>query len=308
VREYDKAIEDFTEAIRLGLTDAYIKHAYYQRYRAWAFKGEYEKAIADCSEAIRIDPHYVDAYVARGLSWDELGKYDKAIADYNEALRIDPQSANAYHNRGLSWTKSGEYDKAIADYSETIRLDPQDPRAYNARGISWMRSGNFRNALADYREALRLDPKKAIRYGTLAWPLACCPDRQFRDGAEAVHLASKACELTEYADAQCLGCLAAAHAETGNFAEAVAWQRKALELAAADEKAAMQKALKLYEAGKPYRDDQYVTPNHEPARRASFSTLPRQQRGRFSRAERGFFWLWALIFVVAWLISHLGAE
>jgi tetratricopeptide (TPR) repeat protein len=217
--------------------------------------GEHDKAIADHTEAIRLNPQSANAYIGRGLNWDSKGEHDKAIADYNEAIRLDPQSADAYNNRGLAWTKKGEYDKAIADYTEAIRLDPQDARAYNNRGVAWKRKGNYHEAIANYIEAIRLDPDSPIRYSTLAWLLATCPDGQYRDGAKAVQLAGKACELTDYTDANHLCWLAAAHAETRNFDDAVAWQLKALDLAVAEERAGMRMCLELYEAGKPYHEE-----------------------------------------------------
>jgi hypothetical protein len=54
-----------------------------------------------------------------------------------------------------------------------------------------------------------------------------------------------------------LGTLAAAKAEAGNFKEAVKWQKKAIELGY-DDKEETEKArqrLKLYEEGKPYKND-----------------------------------------------------
>ena len=71
-----------------------------QRSR-WYNKGEHDKAITDFSEAIRLDPKYVNAYIGRGLCWYNKGEYEKAMADYNEAIRLDPEYAGAYLNRGL---------------------------------------------------------------------------------------------------------------------------------------------------------------------------------------------------------------
>jgi hypothetical protein len=50
--------------------------------------------------------------------------------------------------------------------------------------------------------------------------------------------------------------LAAAYAESGDFAEAVRWQKQALADANLhpDERAEYQQRLKLYEEKKPYRD------------------------------------------------------
>jgi hypothetical protein len=52
-----------------------------------------------------------------------------------------------------------------------------------------------------------------------------------RDGAEAVRLAERACELTARKEARFLGTLDAAYAESGRFARPLKRRKKALELA-----------------------------------------------------------------------------
>ena len=59
-------------------------------------KRNYDKAIADYSEAVRIDPNNAKAYYDRGLAYRSNGKRDKAIADFSEAIRLDPNNAAAY--------------------------------------------------------------------------------------------------------------------------------------------------------------------------------------------------------------------
>jgi tetratricopeptide (TPR) repeat protein len=78
-----------------------------------------------------------------------------------------------------------------------------------------------------------------------------------RDGKKALELAKKACELSQWNNAECLETLAAAHAELGNFKEAVKCQKQAIELGFDDEdrlKKARQQ-LKLYEDSKPCREN-----------------------------------------------------
>ena len=38
---------------------------------AWSDKKEYDKAIADYNEAIRLDPKDANAYINRGMAWAE---------------------------------------------------------------------------------------------------------------------------------------------------------------------------------------------------------------------------------------------
>ena len=83
---------------------------------------EYEKAIGDYSNAIRLDPKYTLAYINRGVSYFHTAEYDKAIADYTAAIRLNPLDADAYYNRGLSYKSKGKLRKAKADLPKPASL------------------------------------------------------------------------------------------------------------------------------------------------------------------------------------------
>ena len=74
--------------------------AYNNRGVAYYKKGDYDRAIADYNEALRLDPKDASAYNNRGSAYAGEGDHDRAIADYNEALRLDPKYVYAYYNRG----------------------------------------------------------------------------------------------------------------------------------------------------------------------------------------------------------------
>ena len=115
----------------LAYADLCMKRAY-----EWASAKEYDRAIADFSEAIRFNPHLAGAYVGRGHARCEKKEYDQAIDDYNQALRVDPRIPRP-GSAAPSAGKKKEYDKAIADYDEVIRLDPKIRNAYNSRAWLW---------------------------------------------------------------------------------------------------------------------------------------------------------------------------
>jgi tetratricopeptide (TPR) repeat protein len=194
-------------------------------------------------------------FLARATTSYQGGEHDKAIGDYTEAIRLAPNYAHAYCCRGLAWYMKGEHDKAIADYTKAIRLAPNYAHAYSGRGLACYMKGEHDKAVGDYTEAIRLDPGLASAYNGLAWLLATCPDSKYRDGKKAVQYAMKACELSKWKNHGFLDTLAAAYAETGDFAEAVKWQEKAIELAPEDEKENCRSRLDLYKSGEFYRDD-----------------------------------------------------
>ena len=86
---------------------------------------EYESAIADYSEAIRLKlamPDLVYAYYGRGSAYAVRHNWDKAVADFTEAVRIDPEFSGAYHYRALVYKEMGENQKAKADLKRATEL------------------------------------------------------------------------------------------------------------------------------------------------------------------------------------------
>src|SRR5262249_10567477 len=216
---------------------------------------KHDKAIADFTEAIRLDPK---RWFIRGLragAYYEKKEYDKAISDYTEAIRLDPKNATVYSARATVYAVKGEHDKAIRDNTEVIHLDPKDAGAHVCRGISYRATQRYKKAADDFLLAVWLDDKNAEAHNWLAWVRATCPMDSVRDGKEAVHHATTACELSGWKNTFYVSTLAAAFAEAGDFKQAVKWQKKAIELDSAD-KALLEEdrqVLKLYEQGKPYR-------------------------------------------------------
>lgn len=89
-----------------------------------------------------------------------------------------------------------------------------------------------------------------------AWFLATCPEQSQRDGKQAVKLATKACEQSSWQNANEMGTLAAAYAESGDFANAIKYQEKAISMIKGDfpDPAQMKEMLALFRQRKPYRE------------------------------------------------------
>jgi tetratricopeptide (TPR) repeat protein len=121
---------------------------------------DYDRAIGDYTEAIESDPNndFANAslYYYRGLAYRYKNEYDKAIHDFNRAILLNPMRANAYYYRGLAYYHKNEYDKAIRDFNEAIILDPGDPVAYYYRGVIYGEQGKNAEAQADFEQSKQL--------------------------------------------------------------------------------------------------------------------------------------------------------
>jgi len=104
--------------------------AYYNRALVWRDKGELDRAVADYTEAIKLDASDPDFFNNRGVALRDKGELDRAIADFTEAIRMRPKGPGPYFNRGMSHFYGGAPAKALADFNQAMMLNPKF--AYNA--------------------------------------------------------------------------------------------------------------------------------------------------------------------------------
>jgi tetratricopeptide (TPR) repeat protein len=129
-RRYEEALADYDEAVGRGGPNLSI--AYGNRGIVYRLIGEADRAIEDFTEALRLNADFAEAYSNRGNAYGDKGELDRAIEDYNQALRINPGYAAAYNNRGYAYYRKGDTDQARADWERALVLDPDYPQArYN---------------------------------------------------------------------------------------------------------------------------------------------------------------------------------
>jgi tetratricopeptide (TPR) repeat protein len=105
-------------------------------------------------------------------------------------------------------------------------------------------------------KALRVMPDQINLMNDLAWISATHKEVTFYNPQQAVKLAERACELSDYKDANMLDTLAVAYAAANRYSEATATAEKALQIAqsAGDKKLTdqIQQQLDLYKKNQPY--------------------------------------------------------
>ena len=143
--------------------------SYYNRGMTNYEKGEYDKAIADFSEAIKREPDHADAYYNRGNAYCYEVDYDKAITDYTKAIALNPTHAEVYYKRGRIYAEDGDYEEAIADFSLTIALNPEHADAHGYRADLYSDKGflsrdiTVRDLLGGQRDIHHIFPQSYLR-------------------------------------------------------------------------------------------------------------------------------------------------
>ncbi|HEY3967555.1 MAG TPA: tetratricopeptide repeat protein [Planctomycetaceae bacterium] len=279
----EQVLEDYDAAVRLDPTcgDALLARA-----DLWIELKERKKALDDCSAAIALGCQNYHAFDLRGITYLNMGDVSRALTDLTEAVRIraaDDQDWFRAHTKppvprwdddfedyelrmtfaGI-WSMDGRVmidSRPVSGFRLTVwsqyesRLDKSSALLCN-RARAWLAVGNWEKAQEDYAEAIRIQPRSKQASSNSAWIWATAPDARNRDGKKAIEAATACCEFDK-TNWWYLGLLAAAHAEAGDFSQAVECQIRALKMMSrqkADEGdvRAAEARLALYKSGRPY--------------------------------------------------------
>jgi Flp pilus assembly protein TadD len=219
-------------------------------------QGKLDEAI-DCFNEILKSNNSVRVHYYLATALCRKGNFDEAIKHLFTVLTLDPKHPDAHNKMGIALLATGKPNEAIEYFNEALRETPNQPEIYEYLGQAYKQLGRYGPAVQNWTKVVELKPNNAKVLNNLAWLLATVDDVSVRDANKAVEFAQRVCELTGYKEPSALDTLAAAYAAGGKFTEARATAEKALEAAkgAKQEELAgkIESRLRLYEAGRPYR-------------------------------------------------------
>ena len=215
-------------------------------------KADSAQALGDPVQAEALHRH---AYKLHRINYGETSPQAiEASARLGTWLRSTGEYLRSINHFHQSLTElQGDGPGARRSFEQALSIDPELSDAHYHLGHLLQTQGEVAAAATHFRGALQFDPEMVLAANALAWILATAADVNSDDASEALGLAQRAAAATRHEQPQILGTLAAAHAASGQFDEAVRWQTRALELAPAAQRDAMQRMLDLYRSGKPYR-------------------------------------------------------
>ena len=245
--------------LKLVLKTSPIYAPAHNHYGVFLFhKGDREEAVEQFREAVRLDPEEVPARENLAKACFATGKLEEAAQQWREVLNLDPKSAEAFGSLGTVLAKQGNIPEALDYFRRSLAADPQNADVHNNLAMTLLTTGKTAEALAQWRELSRLQPDNFVALNAMAWVQATTLDQSFRNGQEAVLSAEKALRLSKDQSPELLDTLAAAYAEAGRFAEAIATASKAADLASSSGKedfaGRIRDRLKLYKSETPYRE------------------------------------------------------
>lgn len=123
---------------------------------------------------------------------------------------------------------------------------------YLDRVAEYREKGDFESARKELKQLFERLPQESDLLDAVAFALMDSPDNKAGEYDIALKLATRACELTDFKQPNYLDTLGAAYSLTGDFQNAIRYQKKAVQLAKDVNTHFISKKLKLYREGKPY--------------------------------------------------------
>ncbi len=223
------ALLEFRRAEALDSSQA---ETHYQMSRVLVQLGRTTEARFELERVRRQAPGDADLAYWSGTLAVQGGRYREAEKDFRRALALDPGNVSALDRLGVLLAMEGRGSEALEYLRLTAERLPRDPTVQFQLGSVLLHFGGHEaEAAACLRQALRHRPDWVEALNKLAWLVATSPDPAVRDGAEALRLSQRACELVSKPDPSLLDTQAAALAAAGRFDEAVGKEGEAARLA-----------------------------------------------------------------------------
>ena len=221
-------------------------------------KGDLASAVLYFEKALAIEPRNWEARNIYGVTLFRQRKYDEALKQFEAAIAIDPINslslANSLANIAAVALAKGDSAKAGQFYEKAISANPQYLQARTGLAALLVREGRHGDAAAQYEKYLEAAPADMDVTANLAWLYATCPEAGARNGTRALELGRKLLGLARTPTARIFDIMAAAFAESGQFADAVSAATRSLEMTPPQDPMYedRQALLELYKSGKPH--------------------------------------------------------
>lgn len=128
---------------------------------------DYNYAIKELTEAIRVmsdtKPEY-SAYKLRAKAYFEVGDFKSAVKDWNIYIEALNGTEEDLISRGAAKINAGDNSGAIVDLDAAIKLNAKNPVSYCYRGIAKGENKMFNEGLKDLDYAIKLKFDYAAAY------------------------------------------------------------------------------------------------------------------------------------------------
>lgn len=196
-----------------------------------------EKAVDTLRQAILLNSRDVNLYVDFAALSATHQSFQVGIDVVNDGIGLQPNAAPLYFARGVLYVQLADYQKAQADFEKAYELDPTQSLSVAAQGLAAAQRSDLPQALSGVEEKLAHHPDDPVLLYVQADILTQeGAEPGSRDFEKAMGAAIRAVALRP-ALGPAHSVLAKLYLQSGQFADAAAQCRRALEIDPKDQTA-----------------------------------------------------------------------
>jgi Tfp pilus assembly protein PilF len=222
-----------------------LHHDYFTLGVAYLQYSYPEEAILAFKRAIAITPEHAGALYNLALIYLNKGMLTEAEACLKKTIALDPSNANAWNNLGVVFANQRKFDEALRHFQQALTLHPEHMRAIQNLVRLYEYQRDPEEARKVLEKAISASPAESGLHVELAQLLA-----DQKDLAGARREFEQAVKM-EPGNAQALNGLGVVFMKAGNAQEAAAYFEQCIQSDPDFDKAYLNKARMLADAGDP---------------------------------------------------------
>lgn len=152
-KEYNYAIREFSDAIKLMVAPNIDMKAYKLRAKSYFETGDFKAAVNDWNVYIEQFPKEEEALISRAAAKINMDDNTGAIVDLDAAIKINGKNPVSYCYRGVAKGGNKQYVEALKDLDYSIKMKFDYAAAYVNRAAIKMASKDKRGACKDLERA-----------------------------------------------------------------------------------------------------------------------------------------------------------
>jgi tetratricopeptide (TPR) repeat protein len=146
-----------------GMAKAVLGESYWFKYSDTKQKQWIVPAQTGCNDAVKLGNAGVAGHVCLGLIDDGTGHSPEAAAEFQLALGLEPTNEEAAIGLALAYEHEGKITEAEKAYQQAIQAHPNSRYSYTLFGSFYKRRNEFEKALQMYAKVIQIAPEW---YGT----------------------------------------------------------------------------------------------------------------------------------------------
>ena len=134
----------------------------------------FQVGIDVITEGLNLQRDADDLYVARGVLYVQLAQYDRAEADFEKAYELNPNQSLSSAAQGMASVQANDPDHALASIQSKLARKPNDPLLLYLQADVLTQKGadagtpEFQLAMRSAKKAVALQPTLGAAHGVLA--------------------------------------------------------------------------------------------------------------------------------------------